>query len=74
MSNPQAFQDAVTASEGIKQAAIAAASHSGDQYLGLIRKAEADHWQRIIDAGDLHGISTPNARDALAFRAREGGA
>ena len=69
-SNPQAFNAAVTQSEGVKQSDIAAASGSGDRYLGLIKQAEAAHWQRIVAAGDLHGISTPNARDALAFRSR----
>jgi len=61
----RAFQDAVTASEGQKQSDLA-----GARSASAIKAAEVAHWQRIVAAGDLHGISTPNARDALAFHAR----
>lgn len=61
----RAFADAVAASEGQKQADIAAASSAGN-YNAAIKAAERAHWTRVVDAARANGMTAPAAQFALS--------
>jgi hypothetical protein len=62
----QSFHAAVALSEGVKQQELHNAIGTGAAYTSLVRKAEQDHWRRVVEAGRVHGVRSLNAEYALS--------